>query len=146
MSADRVHLARVLVVDDTDDFRWILRTILQASSAVGTVLEAGDGAAALELVRREQPHLVVIDIMMPRLDGLEATRRIKTGWPATKVIVVTSTADAVFHREALRAGADAFLEKRVAIEALGPLVERLLRNALASSAEGSPPASPAGKG
>ncbi len=140
--------ARVLVVDDSDDHRWMLRTILQAHPHVGVILEAEDGLTALELVRREQPQLVVTDLMMPRLDGLEATRRIKRWWPTTKVIIVTSGVTALVQREAAAAGADALLDKRSLTASLRPLVDRLLSDARGSSPEGSasPPPCPLGQG
>ena len=143
--------ARVLVVDDSDDYRWMLRTILQADPHLGVILEAEDGLTALELVRRDPPHLVVTDLMMPQLDGLEATRRIKRWWPATKVIIVTSGVTELVQREAVAAGADALLDKRSLTTSLRPLVERLLTDARGLSTdfpEGTalPPPCPLGQG
>ena len=151
MATHRHAPARVLVVDDSDDHLWMLRTILQADPYVGVILEAEDGLTALELVRREQPHLVVTDLMIPRLDGLEATRRIKRWWPATKVIVVTSGVTDLVQREAAAAGADALLDKRSLTASLRPLVDRLLTDARGPSTDfpegtATPPPCPLGQG
>ena len=73
---------------------------------------------ALSLVRQERPDVVVMDVMMPRLDGLEAIRRIKREWPDTKVLVLTHLTDDDTRREAFEKGADAFLNKRDMASAL----------------------------
>ena len=63
-------------------------------------------------MRRERPDLVVVDVMMPRLDGLEVTRRIKQDWPATRVVVASSLADPEVRTAAYLRGPDVFLDKR----------------------------------
>ena len=77
---------------------------------------------AVSLVRQERPDVVVIDVMMPRLDGLEATRRIKQEYPATKVLVLTSLTDDATRSEAFEKGADAFLDKREIATVLLPTI------------------------
>ena len=89
---------------------------------VALVGEAPDGEAAISLVRQERPDVVVIDVMMPRLDGLEATCQIKREYPATKVLVLTSLTDDATRREAFEKGADAFLNKREIATALLPAI------------------------
>jgi DNA-binding NarL/FixJ family response regulator len=95
---------RAVVADDHPVFRTGLRTLLE-DLGVDVVAEAGDGEEALEAVRRERPDVVLMDLQMPRLGGIEATRRLLADDPDAKVLVLTMVADdeAVF--AALRAGA-----------------------------------------
>ncbi len=108
--------ARVLVVDDQAMIRLGLRMILDHEPDITTVGEAGDGEAALVLAARERPDVVLMDIRMPRLDGVEATRRIRSD-PAlegVRVVVLTTFDDEEYVTGALAAGADAFLLKDTA--------------------------------
>ena len=116
---------RVLIVDDDEEIRWLVTFVLHPHVAL--VGEAPDGEVAVSLVRQERPDVVVIDVMMPRLDGLEATRRIKQEYPATKVLVLTSLTDDATRREAFEKGADAFLDKREIATVLLPTI-RLVTN------------------
>jgi DNA-binding NarL/FixJ family response regulator len=102
---------RVLVVDDEELVRTGLRLILDAEPDIGVVGTASDGRQAVAEVRRLCPDVVLMDIRMPGLDGLEATRRILTepDVPPCKVVILT-TFDVDEHvYEALRAGASGFL-------------------------------------
>lgn len=129
---------KVLVVDDDETFRWLSGTLLRSDRNVGPIVEAEDGLAAVDLMRREQPppHVVVIDVMMPRLDGFQATRLIKREWPATKVVVVTSVPDERYRAAAYASGADAFLDKRDLGTALLPIVRGLTGSGLQDPSEG----------
>jgi DNA-binding NarL/FixJ family response regulator len=113
---------RVLIVDDDADVRWLVTFVLRRDPNVTLVGEAPDGEEAVSLVRQERPDVVVMDVMMPRVDGLEATRRIKREWPDTKVLVLTSLTDDAARREAFEKGADAFLNKREIATALLPAI------------------------
>jgi DNA-binding NarL/FixJ family response regulator len=106
---------RVLLADDQGLVRAGFRALLDAQPEIEVVAQAADGAEAVELARRERPDVVLMDVRMPRMDGLEATRRI-TSEPAlagTRVVVLTTFEldDYVFG--ALRAGASGFLLKDV---------------------------------
>ena len=104
---------RVLLVDDQALVRAGFRMILEAQDDVRVVGEAADGLQALELCRAERPDVVLMDIRMPVLDGLEATRRLVQEQPAARVLVLT-TFDADEHvYDALHAGASGFLLKDV---------------------------------
>jgi DNA-binding NarL/FixJ family response regulator len=103
-------LTRVLVVDDQELVRSGLRAILEASG-VEVVGEAGDGAAAVTLAADLGPDVVLMDVRMPVLDGIEATRRIRAAPDAPRVIVVTTFDLDEYVFEALRAGASGFLLK-----------------------------------
>ena len=104
---------KVLIVDDVSTNRLVLKAKLSRSCY--ETLQAGDGATALALARVEQPGLILLDMMLPDLDGVEVCRRLRAD-PATRdipVIVVTALDDAESRRRALRAGADDFLTKPV---------------------------------
>ncbi|MFF0794601.1 response regulator [Streptomyces spiralis] len=102
---------RILLVDDQPMIRTGLRLILESEPDLTVVGESGDGLAAIEDTRSLQPDVVLMDIRMPRLDGVEATRRILKTQSATRVIILT-TFDLDEHvLDALRAGASGFLVK-----------------------------------
>jgi DNA-binding NarL/FixJ family response regulator len=103
---------RVLLADDERLVRAGFRMILKAESDIEVVGEAGDGVEAVEQTRKHRPDVVLIDIRMPTLDGLEATRRILAGPdPRPRVIVLTTFDRDEYVYEALRAGASGFLLK-----------------------------------
>jgi NarL family two-component system response regulator LiaR len=104
---------RVLIVDDHAVVRQGLRTFLEMQPDLEIVGEAGDGAAAIAAAATKKPDVVLMDLVMPVMDGVEATRRIRADLPEVRVIVLTSFAgeDKVF--PALRAGAAGYLLKDV---------------------------------
>jgi len=106
---------RVLVVDDQALVREGLMTLLEASAGIEPVAAAADGAEAVELARRHHPDVVLMDLRMPTLDGVEATRRIRGAHPQIEVVVLTTHADDESIFEALRAGARGYLTKDAGI-------------------------------
>ena len=108
----------VLVVDDQAIVRAGLCRILDAASDLDVVGEAADGHAAIEAAKRLCPRVVLMDIRMPRLDGLAATREIVGGSPGTAVLVLTTFALDEYVFEALHAGASGFLLKDAPAEDL----------------------------
>jgi len=100
---------KVLVVDDQARARQSLRALLVTWPLTEEVREAVNGSEAILLVEQSQPDLVLMDARMPEMDGLEATRMIKSRWPKVKIIVLSMYND--FAQEALAAGADAFVGK-----------------------------------
>jgi DNA-binding NarL/FixJ family response regulator len=102
---------RVVVADDQRVVREGLVTSLSVLPGVEVVGSAADGEQALALVRRHRPQVVLMDLRMPRVDGVEATRRILADCPATAVVVLTTYADDDSILAALRAGARGYLTK-----------------------------------
>ena len=102
---------RVLVVDDHAVVREGLRAFLELQDSIEVVGEAGDGHEAVEQATRLVPDVVLMDLVMPRLDGLEAMRVLRASLPAMRVIVLTSFLDDAMLLPALRAGAAGYLLK-----------------------------------
>ena len=103
---------RVVLIDDEPLVRAGLAAIIDSDSGLEVVGEADDGADALGLVRRTGPEVVVMDVRMPRLDGLEATRLLVALQEPPRVLILTTFDSDDYVFEALRAGADGFVLKR----------------------------------
>lgn len=102
---------RILLVDDHAMVRQGFRMILAAQSDMEIVGEAGNGREAVELADQLKPDVVVMDVAMPELNGIEATRRITASSPRTRILALSMYKDSVYVREILRAGARGFLLK-----------------------------------
>jgi DNA-binding NarL/FixJ family response regulator len=107
---------RVLVVDDHPAFRRALTSALKLVKDVEVAGEAGGGVAAAEQVEVLEPDLVIMDLSMPDLNGIEAMRRIHRKQPQIPVVILTAHADAGVEREARAAGASGFLAKGTPLE------------------------------
>jgi DNA-binding NarL/FixJ family response regulator len=102
---------QIVLADDHALVRAGLRLLLQSIPQVNVVAEAADGLAVLKLVQELHPAMVLMDIAMPGLNGLEATARIAKQWPATKVIILSMHQDEQYVRQALKMGAAGYLLK-----------------------------------
>jgi DNA-binding NarL/FixJ family response regulator len=109
---------RVAIADDQGLVRAGFRLILETEEGIAVVAEASDGEEAVSAVRRLRPDVVLMDIRMPRMDGLEATRRILTGGATCRVIMLTTFDLDEYVYAALQAGASGFLLKDVSPEQL----------------------------
>ncbi len=109
---------RVLLVDDDDLMRAGLKAVLSSDARVEVVGEAGSGRAAVEQVRALHPDLVLMDVRMPDLDGIAATREVTAASPDVKVVILTTFEQDDYIFGALNAGASGFLLKRSGPEEL----------------------------
>jgi DNA-binding NarL/FixJ family response regulator len=100
---------RVLLADDHKLFRAGIRSLLQTLSDIEVVAEAGDGREALRLIEAHRPDVVLMDIMMPGLNGLEATARVARTFPSTRVVMLSMNAGEDSVLQPLRAGAVGYL-------------------------------------
>jgi DNA-binding NarL/FixJ family response regulator len=109
---------RVLLVDDDDLMRAGLRSVLASDESIEVVGEASDGRAAIGEIERCEPDVVLMDIRMPDLDGISATREVLASSPEVKVVVLTTFEEDDYIFDALSAGASGFLLKRTKPEEL----------------------------
>jgi DNA-binding NarL/FixJ family response regulator len=109
---------RVVLVDDDDLMRAGLRAVLSSDESVEVVGEAADGRAAVPLVRSLAPDVVLMDVRMPALDGISATREVLSAAPTARVVILTTFEQDDYIFDALRAGASGFLLKRTSPEEL----------------------------
>lgn len=113
---------RVLVCDDHELFRKGLKMVLEAERDIEVVAEAGDGEHAVAVVEQLAPDVVLMDLRMPRLGGIEATRIIRTQFPTTRIIVLTVSDEQDDLLGAVKAGANGYLLKEVSIEEVADAV------------------------
>jgi DNA-binding NarL/FixJ family response regulator len=118
-------MLRILLADDHDIVRRGLKDLLEQQVGWQVCAEASNGREAIELALQHRPHVAVIDLSMPELNGLEATRRIRQGLPETEVLIFTMHESEELIREVLGAGARGYLLKSDAVRQLIPAVESL---------------------
>jgi len=118
---------RVCLVDDQRLIRDGLRLLLELEGGLEVVAEAGDGATALEVATEARPDVVLMDIRMPGMDGVEATRRLLARWPEARVIILTTFDDDAYIFDALRAGALGYLLKDLSGPELAAAVREVAR-------------------
>jgi DNA-binding NarL/FixJ family response regulator len=118
---------RVLIADDQALVRAGFRKLLESAPDVDVVGEAADGREAVDQARRLRPTLVLMDIRMPRLDGIEATRRLTSDGDGVRVLILTTFGLDDYVYEALRAGASGFMLKDAPPEELLAAIEVLAR-------------------
>jgi CheY-like chemotaxis protein len=141
---------RTLLIDDADDLRLLLRMVLESSGRYEVVGEAADGEAGVREARATEPDVVLLDLSMPRMDGLEALPHLQRVAPGARVIVLSGFAEGKTAAAALAAGASAYIEKGVApdellaqIDAAGSSPERTVTETpRVAHPDPAPPAAP----
>jgi two-component system, NarL family, response regulator NreC len=117
---------RVLLADDHGIVRRGLRTLLQTSPGVSVVGEASDGMEALRLCEQQRPDVLIVDVGMPALNGIEVARRALHAMPGLRVVILSMHADESYVIRALNAGASAYLLKEATDEDLLPALKAVM--------------------
>lgn len=128
----------MLIVEDQDVMRRMLVEYVQSAHADAIIMEAADGARALELCRSRSPQLVLMDIGLPDANGIELTAQIRKMLPATEVIIVSQHAVAAYVERAHAAGACAYITKDKVYRELLPTIDRALGRAPSGASHGDP--------
>jgi DNA-binding NarL/FixJ family response regulator len=123
---------RVIVAEDVELVRYGLCRSLEMSGDVSILAEARNGAEALHLVQMHRPDVVLMDIRMPTIDGIETTRQLKALYPEIKIIVLTESTDDENILKCLLAGADSYCMKTTSLSALMTVMDNVLDNDLVS--------------
>ena len=118
---------RVLIVDDFPQFRRLLRSTLQTELELGAIVEAADGGEAIELAQALQPDLILLDIGLPKLDGIEAARRIRELSPRSKILFVSQESSIDIVQTAFSVGASGYVVKMDVGSELLTAVKAVLR-------------------
>jgi DNA-binding NarL/FixJ family response regulator len=126
---------KVLVVDDDPLVSRSLKVLLSREADLHVLGTAGDGEAAVAFCERSLPDAVLMDIRMPGMDGIEATRRIKERWPGVRVLILTTFQDDESIRRALEAGADGYLLKSTPSSGMARMLRALGTGASVVDAE-----------
>jgi len=119
-------ITQILVVDDSAPWRLLVSSILERTSSLRVVGEASDGVEAIEKALTLHPDVVILDIGMPRLNGIEAAKRIRQASPKSKVIFLTQESDSDVRSVALSTGATAYLLKSTAAVKLQATIEQAM--------------------
>lgn len=119
---------KILLVEDHIIVRDGLRTLIEKQSDMEVIGEAGDGKTAIQMTQELKPHVVIIDIVMPDLNGIDATRRIIEKVPEVKVIALSMHSHRRFIVEMLKAGASGYLLKECAFEELAEAIRTVVKN------------------
>ena len=115
---------RVMIVDDHNVVRRGLRAVLSVSDGMCLVGEAGNGEEAIQLCERLQPDVILMDLLMPKMDGIAATKAIHERWPKVRIIALTSFKEREYVEGVLKVGATSYLLKDVSADELVSAVHR----------------------
>jgi DNA-binding NarL/FixJ family response regulator len=122
-----VPIARILVVDDAESFRRIIASILEQESGLQLVGEASDGRIAVEKADNLRPDLVLLDIALPSLNGLQAAREIRTRAPQSRILIVSQESSREIVQAALNLGARGYVHKMEAQRELLTAIKAVIR-------------------
>ncbi|RMG98942.1 MAG: DNA-binding response regulator [Chloroflexi bacterium] len=130
-------MIHIILADDHHIVRQGLRALLEAEPDFAIVGEAGDGLSALQMTEKHKPDVLIVDLMMPGLDGLEVTRQVHQSMPQTRIIVLSMHANEAYVAQALRNGATGYVLK----DASAVDLARAIRAVIAGQKYFSPPLS-----
>ena len=111
-------MIKVLIADDQQLIRESLKLFLESTGEFSVTAAVGDGIEVLDSVKNEQPDIILMDIRMPKLDGVQCTKQIKESYPSVKIIILTTFDDDEYVYNALRFGASGYLLKGIALDEL----------------------------
>ena len=114
-------MTKIMIVDDSLRARCALKALISQQAGINVTAEAPNGQEAIQSISKQKPDIVLMDIRMPVMDGLDATKAIKARWPQIKIVLLTMYPE--YQTEALAAGADAFLMKGCSLEEITNLAQ-----------------------
>lgn len=117
---------KIVIVDDDPLVRQSLKLLLEKESDIEVIGVAADGREAIEQCEKALPEIVLMDIRMPNMDGIESTKQINQRWPEVRIMMLTTFKDEQSIRLALRAGAEGYLLKSTAVENMAQQVRALM--------------------
>lgn len=118
-------MIKVLIVDDQELIRHSLEIILKNISDIQVIDSVGDGKSVIRSIRKEKPDVILMDIRMPEMDGVQCTKIIKESYPNIKIIILTSFDDDEYILSALRDGASGYLLKGITIDELVDAIHKV---------------------
>ncbi|MDA8048283.1 MAG: response regulator transcription factor [Actinomycetota bacterium] len=121
------QITRVLIADDQAVFRRGLHVVLSTEEDIEVVAEAEDGQAAVAKAEEMAPDVVLMDVRMPRVNGIEAARRIREMLPSTKILMLTVSDEEEDLFEAIKAGANGYLLKEISVEEVGSAIHSVMQ-------------------
>ena len=131
-AGDPVGPARVVLIDDSEDIRDVLRLALEREDEFEVVAEAADGQAGIDVVSAHKPHLVLLDLAMPLMDGLQALPHIRQASPGSVVVMLTGLSETAAAVSAVEQGAHGYIRKGAAVPELLEQIREVLEVRLAS--------------
>jgi DNA-binding NarL/FixJ family response regulator len=121
---------KIVIADDSSLLRDRIKSLLKSLNNNSVVYEAANGAETLQIIREKEPDLVILDIRMPEMNGIEVLKKIRELKMKVKVCILTNYAYPIYKRRCLEAGADFFLRKTEDFEEIEIIVSDMLRNKL----------------
>jgi len=118
-------MTKIMIIEDNQRARLALKALVSQQAGIKVISEASNGQEAIQSIKEQLPDVVIMDMRMPVMNGLEATKFIKSKWPQVKVIILTMYPD--YQADVMKAGADAFLLKGCPVEELMAQIRNVQR-------------------
>ena len=129
---------RVLLVDDVTDLRMLFRKALSYDDRIQVVGEAADGLEAIDKAAELRPDVILLDLAMPRLDGMRAIPRLHEVAPGTRILVFSGFSSPTLARRAIESCATGFIEKGIPPDEIGDVIEKVMRTPAKSGCGAQP--------